>query len=260
MGEATVLKEWGGDHGRYFGESPELTVHIVEYVLGPALGRTATRSTSRRAHRDDGSRRQGLPLRQDAPSTWRSTTSRARRWACPCTSCSAGSRGERDPDRAQPRDHGPRTMRYDEAEAAVAEGISTIKIKVGRDAELRRRGRARGPRRRRRRTSTSSSTRTRAGHAEERDHAILRRMEEYRIRYAEQPVEGLDADGAGGARRSTSRSWPTRAPGTPHDILEIARARRGRHRSRSTRPSPAGCRKAKKVGRRRRGRGAAAAT
>ena len=37
LGEATVIKEWGGDYGRYFGESPATTVQLVESVLGPAL-------------------------------------------------------------------------------------------------------------------------------------------------------------------------------------------------------------------------------
>jgi L-alanine-DL-glutamate epimerase-like enolase superfamily enzyme len=37
LGEATVLKEWGGDHGRYFGESPETTVQLITSTLGPAL-------------------------------------------------------------------------------------------------------------------------------------------------------------------------------------------------------------------------------
>src|SRR4051794_22312973 len=37
FGEATVLLQWGGDYGRYFGESPQTTVHLVQDVLGPAL-------------------------------------------------------------------------------------------------------------------------------------------------------------------------------------------------------------------------------
>lgn len=37
FGEATVLLQWGGDYGRYFGESPETTVHMVQDVLAPAL-------------------------------------------------------------------------------------------------------------------------------------------------------------------------------------------------------------------------------
>src|SRR3954467_1859850 len=36
-GEAPVLKDWGGDHGRYFGESPQTTVVVVPDSLAPAL-------------------------------------------------------------------------------------------------------------------------------------------------------------------------------------------------------------------------------
>ena len=37
LGEATVLREWGGDNGRYYGESPELTVSLIQHILGPAI-------------------------------------------------------------------------------------------------------------------------------------------------------------------------------------------------------------------------------
>src|SRR5438445_551046 len=37
LGEAPVLKDWGGDHGKYFGETPETTAHIINDILAPAL-------------------------------------------------------------------------------------------------------------------------------------------------------------------------------------------------------------------------------
>src|SRR5437867_10233374 len=37
LGEAPVLKDWGGDHGRYFGETPQTTTHIINDILAPAL-------------------------------------------------------------------------------------------------------------------------------------------------------------------------------------------------------------------------------
>ena len=37
LGEAPVLKDWGGDYGRYFGETPQTTVHIIKDILGPVL-------------------------------------------------------------------------------------------------------------------------------------------------------------------------------------------------------------------------------
>src|ERR687897_980848 len=37
LGEAPVLKDWGGDYGRYFGETPQTTCHIINDILAPAL-------------------------------------------------------------------------------------------------------------------------------------------------------------------------------------------------------------------------------
>src|ERR1051325_5516093 len=37
LGEAPVLKDWGGDYGKYFGETPQTTAHIINDILGPAL-------------------------------------------------------------------------------------------------------------------------------------------------------------------------------------------------------------------------------
>ena len=37
LGEAPVLKDWGGDHGRYFGETPQRAMHIINDILAPAL-------------------------------------------------------------------------------------------------------------------------------------------------------------------------------------------------------------------------------
>src|SRR5438309_7051285 len=36
-GEAPALKDWGGDYGRYFGESPGTTIEVVTRHLAPAV-------------------------------------------------------------------------------------------------------------------------------------------------------------------------------------------------------------------------------
>src|SRR5437868_4579672 len=36
-GEAPALKDWGGDFGRYFGESPGTTIEVVTRHLAPAV-------------------------------------------------------------------------------------------------------------------------------------------------------------------------------------------------------------------------------
>jgi muconate cycloisomerase len=36
-GEATPLADWGGDFGRYYGETPSTVCHVIEEILGPAI-------------------------------------------------------------------------------------------------------------------------------------------------------------------------------------------------------------------------------
>ena len=36
-GEAPVLKDWGGEFGRYFGETPGTTTHVIDTYLAPAI-------------------------------------------------------------------------------------------------------------------------------------------------------------------------------------------------------------------------------
>src|SRR5438874_216342 len=36
-GEAPALKDWGGDFGRYFGESPGTTIEVITHCLAPAV-------------------------------------------------------------------------------------------------------------------------------------------------------------------------------------------------------------------------------
>src|SRR3972149_6062506 len=37
LGEAPVLKDWGGDHMKYYGETPQTTTHIINDILAPTL-------------------------------------------------------------------------------------------------------------------------------------------------------------------------------------------------------------------------------
>jgi L-alanine-DL-glutamate epimerase-like enolase superfamily enzyme len=37
LGEAAALPDWGGDHGRYYGETQETVAHVVRDLLGPLL-------------------------------------------------------------------------------------------------------------------------------------------------------------------------------------------------------------------------------
>ena len=37
LGEAPAILSWGGEHGRYFGEDPEIVCHLVRDVFAPML-------------------------------------------------------------------------------------------------------------------------------------------------------------------------------------------------------------------------------
>lgn len=37
IGEAAVLPDWGGDHGRYYGEDPIIVTHVIHRYLAPVL-------------------------------------------------------------------------------------------------------------------------------------------------------------------------------------------------------------------------------
>ena len=37
LGEAPVLKDWGGDHMKYYGETPQTTAHVINDILSPVL-------------------------------------------------------------------------------------------------------------------------------------------------------------------------------------------------------------------------------
>ena len=56
-GEAPALKDWGGDFGRYFGESPGTTIEVITRHLAPAV-RGAYSCRMRNAEHCTHSRRQ----------------------------------------------------------------------------------------------------------------------------------------------------------------------------------------------------------
>src|SRR5215211_2053993 len=53
LGEATVLLQWGGDHGRYFGESPATTIHVVEVLAEAVTEMDALRREAIHARMDE---------------------------------------------------------------------------------------------------------------------------------------------------------------------------------------------------------------
>jgi muconate cycloisomerase len=216
LGEATVMKEWGGDYGRYFGETPELTVRLIENVLAPALlgadpfdieaahermdvavkGYPYAKTAMDEALHDIKGKALGVPVHQLLGGLYRE--------AVPV----AHSLGFLDYDEAT-----------SEASAAVAEGIKTIKIKVGRDATydvrvVREVREAVGP------DIDIVVDANQGWPTPKYAIGILRQMEEWRIRYAEQPVEGVRRM-AEVARAVDVPIMADESAWTPQDVLEI---------------------------------------
>ncbi len=216
LGEATVLPTWGGDHMRYYGESPGTTVHIVTDYLVPAIlgqdpfdveaihaimdrtvkGYPYAKAAIDMALYDIMGKALGVPAYRLLGGLSRAEARLAH------------SLGIMDTAEA-----------VAEATAAAAEGIRTIKVKVGldpeRDVEVIRELRNALP------SEIEVTVDANQGYASPKI-AIrtIQRMCEYGIAMAEQPVEGLDAMAQVRAAvpcliMADESAW------TPQDILEI---------------------------------------
>jgi muconate cycloisomerase len=241
LGEATVIKEWGGDYGRYFGESPRLTVAVIESVLGPALVGQDPFAIER-AHRTMDLAIKGYPYAKTALDEALHDI-KGKALGVPVYELLGGLYR-----REIPLAHSLGWMEYDEATAeaaaAAAEGIRTIKIKVGRSADYDVRiveevRAAVGP-------DVDIVVDANQGWPTPKYAVgIIRRMQEARIRYAEQPVEGL-ARMAQVARAVDVPIMADESVWTPQDVLEIVERRAADMVSLYT-TKPGGLFKAKKV-------------
>jgi muconate cycloisomerase len=216
LGEATVMREWGGDHGRYYGESPELTVRLIRDILGPAVedmdpfnieranaamdvaikGYPYAKTAIDMALHDIKGKALGVPVYQLLGGL---SQERVR---------IAHSLGIMDVAAAR-----------SEAQAAIAEGIKTIKLKVGRDPQydvmiVREIRDVVGP-------DIDIVVDANQGWPTPKVAIrVIRAMEEYGVRYVEQPVDGL----AGMARVTQAVDTSIMADEsawTAVDVLEI---------------------------------------
>ena len=219
-GEAPALKDWGGDHGRYFGESPGTARLVIETYLAPAVaGLDAARPAALHAAMDAAVK--GYPYAKGAVEMAAYDLA-GRTLGVPVHTLLGGKLRD-----AVPITHSIGLLAIDEAveecRLVVAEGIGTIKIKVGvdpeRDVEIVRRIReAVGP-------ATRLCVDANCGYATPFEAVkIIRRMEPADLIYAEQPVEGID--GLAEVRRAIGvplmadeSAWNAR------DVLEIAERR-----------------------------------
>ena len=241
LGEATVLKEWGGDHGRYFGESPALTVKLIESTLGPALEGSDPFNVEA-AHRRMDTAVKGYPYAKAALDEALHDI-KGKALDVPVYQLLGGQIREEIPIA-----HSLGWLEYDEATseaaAAVSEGIKTIKIKVGRDQtydvrvvkEVRD---AIGP------DPDIVVDANQGWPTPKYAIGLLERLREHGIRYAEQPVEGL-RQMAEVAARTAVPIMADESAWTPQDVLEIAERRAADMISLYT-TKPGGLFKAKKV-------------
>ncbi len=216
LGEAPVLKDWGGDHGKYFGETPRTAVHIIEDILAPALkGQDPGRFETLHAIMDKAVK--GYPYcKATIDAALYDVVGKA--LLVPAYQLLGGCFRERVSIA-----HSLGLMEIEkavaEAHEAKAEGVKTIKLKGGvdpkRDVELVRQMRAAmGP-------DIRICVDANQGYPTAKVAVqVTKAMAQYDLFYMEQPVEGIDAM-AEVARRVDTPIMADESAWTPQDVLEI---------------------------------------
>ena len=241
LGEAPVLKDWGGDYGKYFGETPQTTMHIINDILSPALkgqdprrfevvhglmdkavkGYPYAKAALDMALYDVAGKALGVPAYQFLGGCFRDRIAIAH------------SLGLMEIKKA-----------VEEALQAKSEGVKTIKLKGGvdpkRDVELVRRMRdALG-------AETKICVDANQGYPTPKIAVqVIKAMAEYDLLYMEQPVEGIDPM-AEVTKRVDTPIMADESAWTAQDVLEIAQKKAADIISLYT-TKPGGIFKAKKV-------------
>jgi muconate cycloisomerase len=216
-GEAPALKDWGGDFGRYFGESPATTVEVITRHLAPAvMGAVPGEIAELHARMDRAIK--GYPYAKAAVELAAYDLA-GRQCKLPVHRLLGGAVRRRIPIT-----HSIGLLAPEEAEREAAqvarEGIRTIKIKVGVDpdrdvAMVRRIREAVGP-------AVALCVDANQGYRTVAE-AIrtYRRMEAFDLSYFEQPVEGI-ARLAQVARAIDAPVMADESAWNAHDVIEIA--------------------------------------
>ena len=219
-GEAPALKDWGGEFGRYFGESPGTTIEIITRYLAPAVKGCMPGEIGELHARMDRIVK-GYPYAKAAVE-FAAYDLAGRQWGLPVHRLLGGAVRRRIPVT-----HSIGLLGFEEAEREVAqvarEGIRTIKIKVGvdpdRDVEMVRRIRETvGP-------SIALCCDANQGYRTAAE-AIrtYRRMERYNLIYFEQPVEGIEHL-AEVARAIDAPVMADESAWNAHDVIQIIEKR-----------------------------------
>ena len=219
-GESTALKDWAGEFGRYFGESPATTRLIIERYLAPAVrGVEATNIVELHARMERAVK--GYPYAKAAVEIAAYDLA-GLQLGVPAHTLLGGALRSRIPI-----SHSLGFMPFEEGEReaaqAVEEGIRTIKIKVGvdpaRDVEMVRRVRDTcGP-------SIAICIDANEGYATPGEAVgMYRRIAACNIKYFEQPVEGIERM-AEVARAIDSPVMADESAWNAHDVIQIIERR-----------------------------------
>ncbi|HEY7302293.1 MAG TPA: enolase C-terminal domain-like protein [Xanthobacteraceae bacterium] len=219
-GEAPALKDWGGEFGRYFGESPGTTIEVISRHLAPAVkGCCPGEIVELHARMDRAIK--GFPYAKAAVE-FAAYDLAGRQCGLPVHRLLGGAIRRRIPVT-----HSIGLLGFEEAEREVAqvasEGIRTIKIKVGvdpdRDVEMVRRIRETVG------ASVALCVDANQGY-QTPGQAIrtFRRMERYGLIYFEQPVEGIERL-AEVARAIDAPVMADESAWNAHDIIQIIEKR-----------------------------------
>jgi muconate cycloisomerase len=219
-GEAPALKDWGGEFGRYFGESPGTTIEVVTRHLAPAVkGCPPGEIVELHARMDRAIK--GFPYAKAAVE-FAAYDLAGKQCGLPVHRLLGGAIRRRIPVT-----HSIGLIGFGEAERevaqVVAEGIRTIKIKVGvdpdRDVEMVRRIRDTVG------TGIALCVDANQGYRTPGE-AIrtLRRMERFDLIYFEQPVEGIERL-AQVARAIDVPVMADESAWNAHDVIQIIEQR-----------------------------------
>jgi muconate cycloisomerase len=219
-GEAPALKDWGGEFGRYFGESLGTTVEVITRHLAPAVkGCPPGEIVELHARMDHAIK--GYPYAKAAVECAAYDLA-GKQCGLPVHRLLGGAIRRRIPVT-----HSIGLIGYEEAEReaaqVVAEGIRTIKIKVGvdpdRDVEMVRRIRDTVGAGIALCVDANQGYRT-PGEAIR----ALRRMERFDLIYFEQPVEGIERL-AQVARAIDVPVMADESAWNAHDVIQIIEQR-----------------------------------
>jgi len=216
-GEAAALKDWGGEYGRYFGESAAIVELIIGRYLAPAVkGVDATNIVELHARMDAVIK--GYPYAKSAVE-FAAYDLAGKTLNVPVHTLLGGCART-----CVPVTHSIGLIAIAEAEKEVAqvvkEGIKTIKIKIGVDAKrdidmVRAVRNAAGP-------DVELCVDANEGYKTPGEAVqVLREMEKQRLKYAEQPCMGIERI-AEVARALDTPVMADESAWNAHDAIQIA--------------------------------------